>query len=206
MTIEWFNFWNSENANKLDNLFETNFDVARSILYQINAKKSDILIEFGCGTGKLLSFMEKSVTTSIGLDFSKKRTSLSNTKRTEFINVDSFNCNLKSNVFDKVFCFSLLNFLTLDEAITTIEEMIRITKNDGIILIGDILKEEFEKMFYFKIKNENIKCPSLSFYKEKVLHKIIENINKNTEIIIYDTKINNYKNNDLSFNILIHKQ
>jgi ubiquinone/menaquinone biosynthesis C-methylase UbiE len=207
MTIEWFDFWNkSKDVDKLDCLFETNFDVARSILYQLNAKKSDILVEFGCGTGKLLSLIEKSVTASIGLDFSKSRTSVSKAKCSEFINTDCFDCKLKDNVFDKVFSFSLFNFLTLDESIATLEEMVRITKKDGIILIADILKDDFERVFYFKVKDENISCPKLSFHKPKVFQKIINNIDKNLETIVYDTNIENYKNNDLTFNVLIHKQ
>lgn len=208
MTIEWFNFWNSKSKDidKLDSLFETNFDVAKSILYQLDVRKSNVLIEFGCGTGKLLSIIENSIETSIGLDFSNNRTGLTKTKRSEFINTDCFNCKLKDNVFDRVFSFSLFNFLTLDESIATLEEMVRITKKDGIILVADVLKEDFERIFYFKMKDEKVKCPKLSFHKPKVFQKIINNIDKNLEVITYDTNIENYKNNDLTFSVLIHKQ
>ncbi len=208
MTTEWFNFWNSKSKDidKLDSLFETNFDVAKSILYQLDARKSNVLIEFGCGTGNLLSLIENSVRTSIGLDFSSDRTSSTKAKRSEFINTDCFNCKLKDSVFDRVFSFSLFNFLTLDESIATLEEMIRITKKDGIILVADVLKEDFERIFYFKMKDEKVQCPKLSFHKPKVFQKIISNIDRNLEVITYDTNIENYKNNDLTFSVLIHKQ
>lgn len=204
MTKTWLKYWNSPESSKLDELFETSENVARSILYQLNARKNNTICEFGCGKGKLLSLIEKSVELSVGIDFAENRIK---GVKSKFLLNDSFNVQLKNDCIDRTYCFSLFNFLTLEESIATLEEMLRVTKKGGFVLIGDVLKEEAEKILYIKMRENSIKCPALTFYNPKVFEKIIENIvSDNSVFTVYDTKIDNYTNNDISFNGLIWKK
>jgi len=204
MTTEWLDYWKSDESDKLDSLFETNEFVAKSVLEQLNARKNNIVVEFGCGRCNLLSLIDKSVNT-FGIDFSENR--VKNFDKNKILINDCFDVYLKDDSVDRSFCFSLFNFLTLEEAIATIEEMIRITKKGGFILVGDIFKEDYERTFYLKMRENKIKSPSVSFYNKKTLEKVIESmIPKDSKMICYDTKIESYCNNHASFNFLIWKQ
>lgn len=205
MTKQWLKYWNSPESERLDLFFVPTENTAQFILYQLNARKDNIVCEFGCGTGSLSSLIGKSVGRNVGVDFSEARATKN--KKAEILINDSFNVELKDNCIDRTFCFSLFNFLTLEESIATLEEMFRVTKKDGFILIGDILKEEFEKIFYMKLRDQEVKCPELTFYSKKTFEKIVENIvTEDSLFTIYDTKIIDYPNNEASFNVLIWKK
>jgi ubiquinone/menaquinone biosynthesis C-methylase UbiE len=207
MTTSWFKFWNeSEGADKLDRVFNVEKNVAHSILNQLNARKNNILVEFGSGKGELLSHIENSVELPVGIDFSENRRKDCKTKRTEYLINDSFNVDIRKESVDRVFCFSLFNFLTLEETVATIEEMYRITKKDGFILFGDILKEDYEKLFHFKLRDEEINCPRLNFNNEKTITRIVDSvISEESRSVCYNTKFG-HPNDDMSFNVLVWKK
>ena len=206
MTTQWLKYWDSKESEKLDTLFSVNEGVAREILYQMNARKENVVAEIGCGRGDLISLIENSVSRLYGIDFSQNRIESIKSKATMLIN-DSFNIDLKDECIDRTFCFSLFNFLTLEESIATLEEMIRITRKGGFIFIGDILKDDFEKVFYLKLRELKISCPELSFYNARTYEKIINSvISSESNLVVYDTKIAGFVNDAMSFNALIWKK
>lgn len=209
MTTEWYKFWNSSEKNTaaLDNLFRPNNmkDAMRSISYQLNLHKNNTIAEFGCGHGNMLCEFENHSKKTYGVDFSERANSNKFNSTTILIN-DSFNIEAKDGLFDRSYCFSLFNFLTLEETIATMKEMIRCTKKDGYILFADIIDKKFEKVFEMKTKDVN--CPHLSSYNRSDLYRVLESIASRDSMIydIYDTNYNEYKNNEMTFNILIWKK
>jgi len=55
--------------------------------------------------------------------------------------------NFESETFDRILSYSIFHYFpSIEYGYNTIDEMIRVCKKGGLILIGDILDKNFEKM------------------------------------------------------------
>lgn len=200
MTTEWYHFWNEndQETKRLDDLFSYKNEPLsiQFILNQLNARKNDIIVEVGCGEGKILNCISKSVNEVIGVDFSEERTRNIDQNKISILINDAFDISIKDVSVDKVFCDSLFNFLNDHEVIAVIQEMFRITKKNGIILFSNILKKDCE----FSNELKYVKCPKLNSFDKLFFEKIIKSFNDVSEPIIYDNELHKE-----AMNILVRK-
>lgn len=142
----WKNIWDSKGlSNNNDLLYLCGWEhldidvdsksIVEQIIKQTNTKSTDKILEVGCGAG-LLSREFKNYDYT-GVDYSaplidkhKKLFSSHNVHVAEANNLP-FN----DNEFDLVFCSGVFQYLTdLDYALSTIDEMIRVSKNSVMIV------------------------------------------------------------------------
>ena len=99
------------------------------------------LLDVGCGTGSLLERVSDNKELSVGVDFSmgmllraKERLGKSN-----LILADADNLPFRDDTFDLVASLTLLQ--NLPEPQETLEEMVRVTESDGLVLITSLEKK-----------------------------------------------------------------
>jgi ubiquinone/menaquinone biosynthesis C-methylase UbiE len=142
----WKNIWDSKGlSNNNDLLYlcgweHLNIDVdSKSIVNQIinqtNTKPTDKILEVGCGAG-LLS-REFKLYNYTGVDYSEplinKHKKLFPTHKVSV--AESNNLPFKDSEFDLVFCSGVFQYLpSLEYAISTINEMLRVTKNNMMVV------------------------------------------------------------------------
>jgi len=214
MTRNWASFWSdSNNDTEIKRLAEI-FDylpewVGRSILNQIDARKDHLIAEFGCGNGALLSFIEGKDSKegrTVGIDFSKRciDNNLSS-KNSLLLNDDVCNVELKSESVDRSFCYSLFNYLTIDEATAALKEMLRVTKVGGFVLVGNVIRREFADVMDMKLNG--IRCPQFDMdFNNNILSNMAEEATSDkSKHIVYDNDVLGYENSKLTSNLLIWK-
>jgi len=117
-------------------------------------EKIDSIIDVGCGNGLILSQLKDSADDIYGIDYAasmvehaKKLLPYGYFKVGEAAKLD-----FKHGAFDRVLSYSIFHYFPSEEYILqVIDELIRVTKQGGIILIGDLLDKRFEA----KIKGES---------------------------------------------------
>lgn len=143
--LNWKNIWEKKGTEITDNLYilngweQTNFDpenLIKNIITILNIKKSDKIIEYGCGSGLLANLLNQYE--YYGID---KSLSLVNKHIQLFNNIVlNFDCTetiFKNYYFEYLICNSMLEYLNnMDDLNTTINEFERITKKG--IYIGSI--------------------------------------------------------------------
>jgi len=107
----------------------------------------DSILDVGCGNALLLSSIQQHFNSIFGIDYSESM--ITNAKRMlphgSFKQGDAGNLNFKDKQFDRILSYSIFHYFP-DEAYIykAIDEIIRVTKPGGIILIGDLLDKKFE--------------------------------------------------------------
>lgn len=95
-----------------------------------NSKIGDI----GCGNGKNMLYRDDCI--NLGCDFSENLVKLCNQKSLNVIYGNILNIPFEDNTFDFTLCIAVLHHLsTKDMRLKAVEELIRITKPNGKILI-----------------------------------------------------------------------
>jgi ubiquinone/menaquinone biosynthesis C-methylase UbiE len=212
MTKNWMNFWSSvDNTSEFKKLAAI-FDyipeyVGRNVLNQLNARKENIIAEFGCGGGELLSFINGNDSDrTVGVDFAEHYVKNNLSKNSLLLHNDVFNVELKNESVDRAFCYSLFNYLNLDEAVATLEEMLRVTKIGGFVLCGNIIKKEYSDIMQMKLNG--IRCPQIDMdFSANILANMAESaISQKSKYLVYDNEILGYENSKMTSNLLIWKQ
>ena len=137
----------------------------KKIIGSFNNNKLKIL-DVGCGTGRMLTeiFSSGKVSGYVGLDTSKGMTSqllkksrmMGISKKVKIKIEDAEKIPFKENAFDLVFSYHLLWHLPRSIQVNIIKEMLRVCKNNGVILF-DIINEDFlwnRIKFLFSIKRD----------------------------------------------------
>jgi len=109
------------------------------IIEKLDIKKDDVILDAGCGSGVFSFLINKIVGAKIiGVDFSFKHLEIMKKKFPFLKSVrgDVGILPFKKEVFDKVLCYSVLHYVDLWS--DTIKELIRVTKREGKIFIGDL--------------------------------------------------------------------
>ncbi|MFA6054169.1 MAG: class I SAM-dependent methyltransferase [Thermodesulfovibrionales bacterium] len=115
---------------------------------RIDPSKKLSILDVGVGTGRIL-WCAHSVATRkhfyVGVDISPEMLQVCKDKKTieeqniVLIETDAHKLPLDNNSFDLIFCFSVLQLLTVDVALT---EMARVLRDDGLILIGMVCQHD----------------------------------------------------------------
>lgn len=155
---------------KYKHKIESNF--LKKAISEIPSKNINVL-DIACGTGRMLPeiFKTKKKIKYIGLDSSnemfnelkKKEVFRKNKKDISLVLSDATKLPFKDNSFDIVYTYHLLWHIPENDQETVINEMLRVTKKGGIIIL-DILNKNF---IWEKTKKYFGKKKSVGLYKQK---------------------------------------
>ena len=117
-------------------------------------KKSDHVLEIGCGTGSLLKRIANELENGSieGIDFSKTKVSLAKKKnkrhvlkKKAIIRLGNFDeLRFENNSYDKIFSVNTIYFW--NSPVSTISKAIDLLKADGMMVLGFHSKDEMERM------------------------------------------------------------
>lgn len=228
----WNLIWNERGKNfpeddpiKIDG-FDQDFgrltqDNIDTIIIDIRDKlqltKQDVLYEFGCGAGMLLSRLVPFVKYCCGTDLSNE---MIHRSKKLFSNIkvqqaDSTKLPFDNEKFDKILVHSVFQYFqdtTYTEKV--MDELLRVTKSGAMILILDLMNQE-KKDEYIELRKKYVtstqnfwkssiknKCEHLYFSKE-----FFEDFSKkrNMKCKIEDRHIQGYINSQFRFDVLLTK-
>ena len=111
--------------------------LAGSIKILANDKKAKGVLEVGCGTGKLVKFLNENGFTAVGCDIAEealKRARKIN-KKNSIIKASATKLPFKSGLFDLVAAISLIEHLDKNESQKFLKEAYRVLKSNGFIFL-----------------------------------------------------------------------
>lgn len=130
---------------KVTNHYDSDYFASRDFLDPIIANSVRIfmtqnhlksVLDVGCGTGKLVMFLNDSKFQAIGVDNSKIALKFANkNKPRAFYLASAFNLPFQNNQFDLVTCISTIEHLKKNEISTFLKEAFRVLKPSGFIFI-----------------------------------------------------------------------
>jgi ubiquinone/menaquinone biosynthesis C-methylase UbiE len=117
------------------------------VLEILKKEKIDFLLDAGMGAGRWVDFFsgisDNPVGTDTSLDMLNVFKERQGRDKYSLINCNHINLPFKSNTFDVSFCcFSLLYIKNDNEFNNAINDIIRVTKNNGVIIIIEITSDE----------------------------------------------------------------
>lgn len=182
--------------------------IIEAIKNKLDLSSKDDLLEVGCGAGMLLIPLSKFVKSSSGIDMSNSLISRLKEHINAELHVSEAN-HLPFNdmKFDKILCHSVFQYFnSLEYAKKVINEMVRVCKNGGKILIMDIpdlAKKKANDEFRMKINPVKASDKGLQhlFYEKDFFRKICAE--NNLKCTIWDQNIEGYNNSKFRFNVLI---
>jgi ubiquinone/menaquinone biosynthesis C-methylase UbiE len=107
------------------------------------------VLDVGCGTGMMLRHIAPRVAHIVGVDFSQSM--IDHAKRyapenATLLRQDAVSLSFKDQMFDRVLCYSVvMNILDDDFTRSLLTELVRVTKNGGLTLIGNVPDSEKQK-------------------------------------------------------------
>ena len=114
----------------------------------VDDQKGLSILDVGCGNGLLLSKLSSHFEQLTGVDYSKAMIEKANQLLPSalFYQYQANQLNFNDGHFDRVLSYSIFHYFpSYEYAIETILEMIRVTKRGGIILLGDLLDDDYEE-------------------------------------------------------------
>ena len=119
-----------------------------------NLEKDKIIGDIGCGNGKNMLYRKDLI--NYGCDFSKELVKICLKQNLNVIEGDILNIPYKDNSFDYTLCIAVIHHLsTIDKRIKSINELIRVTKPGGkiLILVWALEQESNSKRKFTKQEN-----------------------------------------------------
>lgn len=171
---------------------------------------SDDFLEVGCGAGMLLIPLSKYVRTASGVDYSSSliKKLESNWGKGALDVAEANNLPFENNSFDKVLAHSIFQYFpSYEYTLESMQEMMRVCRNPGIVYIGDIpdiRKKEENDSLRRKIDLAKVSNPELQhrFYNKDFFREMCEE--KRLKCKIFDQNIKGYINSRFRFNVLIN--
>jgi len=153
---------------------------ARQLYTDIQHKLEDFsfknLLDIGCGTGNLLSFISSKYSTEIsGVDISPKMLQIANEKLGDVADLregDSANLPFDDESFDMVICNDSFHHYPHPEMV--ISEIRRVLKPRGNILISDITGNTLFR-FYLNLRRHFSDEGTFKIYSKDEISKLLEN-------------------------------
>lgn len=115
------------------------------IISKLNPSKNEVILDIGCGTGRITSKLIKKGSTVVAIDFSgesidvcKSRfnTPLELSTNIHFIRADACNLPFKDNSFNKCLCSEVFEHIPSEkERVKVIREANRVLKDQGVFLL-----------------------------------------------------------------------
>ena len=131
-----------------------NLELNNFVKETLAIKKSDHVLEIGCGTGSLLKRIANELENGSieGIDFSKTMISVAKNKnkrhvlkKKAIIRLGNFDeLRFENNSYDKIFSVNTIYFW--NNPVSTISKAIDLLKADGMMVLGFHSKDEMERM------------------------------------------------------------
>jgi ubiquinone/menaquinone biosynthesis C-methylase UbiE len=138
----------------------------------IHIKPSDTILDAGCGTGLLFSYIANSARLIIGVDVSIKILKVAKKLIKKFglsaislVRADVDFLPFKDRIFDKAFAVTLLQ--NMPDPILTLKEIARVTKDDAEVVVTG-LKKFFSKEDFLKMLVKSGMHPSILNTDERI--------------------------------------
>ena len=174
-------------ANEVKDFYDKHwqrFDVSRVRIWKCVKEftstlvKNSTVLDVGCGNGKNVKYLLDNGINAYGIDFSEKLVKVCKRKKLDVKVGNALDIPFDDNSFDNVISIAVIHHLQKEEdRIKAINEMIRVCKNNGKILIsvwaveqsgqevqnrtfvyGDnLVKWEDDERYYFIYDEEHIK-------------------------------------------------
>jgi ubiquinone/menaquinone biosynthesis C-methylase UbiE len=174
-------------ANQVKDFYDRHwqrFDVSRVRIWKCvrdftsTLVKNSTVLDVGCGNGKNIKYLLDNDIRAFGIDFSEKLVKVCKRKKLDVTVGDVLNIPFNDNSFDNIISIAVIHHLQKEEdRIKALNEMIRVCKNNGKILIsvwaveqsgqevqnrtfvyGDnLVKWENDERYYFIYDEEHIK-------------------------------------------------
>ncbi len=177
----------SLNANNLQKCYElaptrvAQFLEAEIVFVLDKIKHDDIVLDLGCGYGRVAIRLLEKAKKIVGIDISKDNIQLANeivgnNSYCEFYTMDAVDLKFDNNTFDKVICVQNGISAFKVNPLKLVEESIRVTKKGGTILFSSY-SEKFwdDRLQWFKIQANH-----------KLIGEIDYNLTKNGNIYCKD--------------------
>lgn len=147
----------------------------------VNPKDNDKILDAGCGYGAVTRELLKSnnnffaylldnnkIQIKRAIDFFNKNYELAFIKeRLRFFNTSIQKTSFKNNYFDKIICKMLIHEIEKQDQQTAINEIYRILKRNGKLIIWDVLLDEYNSDFFRAIINAKDKFAGYKSLEEK---------------------------------------
>ncbi len=145
--------------------------ISEDLARKLELKSSDTLMDVGCGTGGMLDKLSKHVNKTVGVDYSSISINIArNIFNGQFILSHANALPFQDGVFDKVICYSVFHyFFDWKYVCDTIDEIVRVTKSGGLILLGDVPSKKHIE-YYSRIEN------SIRYHFKQRLSNLIRNL------------------------------
>jgi ubiquinone/menaquinone biosynthesis C-methylase UbiE len=124
------------------------------------------VLDVGCGTGMILRHVAPHVAHIIGIDFSEQMIEIAKRHAPANATVQRENAvslPFKDKMFDRVLCYSvILNFPDDDFTWSVLTELVRVTRNGGLVLVGNVPdydKQEEQAEVVRKLQKNNTRPP-----------------------------------------------
>ena len=114
----------------------------KMLLREINIKKTDVVLDIGCGRGDITIHIGTKAKMSIGIDYSKDGISLAKKakssfpqevqKKIKFFEMNATQLKFTDNYFDKVVAIDVLEHLNKQEVKRMMKEVKRVLKPNGV--------------------------------------------------------------------------
>lgn len=136
----------------------------RTALANISLKRTDSVLDAGCGTGMLFKHVAEESKLLIGTDVSSGLLNKARPRATKFptvslIQADSDNLPLRNETFDTVLAITLLQNMPDPQA--TLTEIKRVTKQNGTVVVTGLKKSFTQQRFTEIIARTHLKVKSL---------------------------------------------
>lgn len=157
------------------------------LLENISFNDKEVILDLGCGRGEFLESIPKVKKCVLrGIDISPKMIDLCkkrNISNSSFIVGDAETLPYKDNSFDKIFCLNSFHHYSNPNKV--IEELFRVLKTDGEVIVGEV--------YVFPVLREVInlllplgRCGDYKMYSKRSLNSIFKGsgfINKSFDLI-----------------------
>lgn len=142
-------------------------DIKSKLVIDENARS---ILDIGCGNALILSFLAEYFSNINGIDYAEAMIKKAKILLPEgnFITGEAANLDYADKSFDHVLSYSIFHYFPNEKYVfRVIDEILRVTKPGGIILIGDILDAKYESNIK-AVSNKDIenKLPYILRYSE----------------------------------------
>lgn len=115
----------------------------RSALESVRRRRSDLVLDVGCGTGLLFRHIEEQTGFLVGLDISRRLLEKAlcksrDSRKISLIRADADYLPFIDGAFDKVFAVTVLQ--NMPDVKTTLHEITRIGKSDALFIVTGLKK------------------------------------------------------------------
>lgn len=147
---------------------ETLHAIHEDVWKKLRADSQCSLLDVGSGMGLFVQAFQNRLSWIVGTDisFHMMKDAASLNPQGKFLQCDVSALPFAAKTFDRLLCYSIFHYLPDDsQARKTIAEFRRVVKNDGMILIGDVLYP-FEKAPFKK------NSPSSAWWPSSLKHRL----------------------------------